>query len=408
MYARLGLDSSHGGGGGRASAREQEDDLELVGGGGAGEPFVIKVIYRETSREVVPPMTPTSTVGSLRAAASEMFDVELERVRLIQGGKILAPDSASLKSLHLVSGTSVHLFPKVNPAAAASAGAGALPVATAASLQVAPTPTNDAAPALPFFHVDPAATLENLHIDPLVAQTCREVRLWSLILFFLSSMSIVNNLSELSNTGRLGSSKLDTIVLWLETACSVLGIYTAQLGLVSARTADLGAVSRYVKALTATALLCIAYRVVWTVDVVIEVKRILSMGAVALGSTQGGGGGGAGAGAGAGPGASPGSGGSNSGPAGAGAKSSVQQLGGDDDGIAQASKDRILETYTLRAVMVALVCIGCWVSCWLRGVRLRLLLQAYSDSVAVPPTATATAVTNPIARVAAVGAAEQA
>lgn len=56
-----------------------------------------------------------------------------------------------------------------------------------------------------------------IHYDPQIGQSSREVKLWSLVLLFLSGMTLFNNISFFTSTGRFGSSILDGFVTLFDT-----------------------------------------------------------------------------------------------------------------------------------------------------------------------------------------------
>jgi len=356
-YAPVAADSAHGAG------------LELSGhqpsAAGSGE---VKVLYRERSHVIEGVEPSTCTLGWLKDMVAVSCCVERDRVRLILGGKLLNDDSQTLIAAGIALGTVVHLFPKPPPQEQQHE----VPVATPAN--TTPTPQSDAL----LWEPDPALQRigADLQQDPFVHQTCREVRLWSLLLLTFSTLAIANNAQTVLQTGRLGDNSFDTVVKLLETASSILGVYVAQLGLESARTAQLGIVTKYVNYLILAAVLSTAYRVLWTFDIVFEVKQILNAGgSPRLNNDDG---------------------------------VATDDQGTSSTASASASaapgavnKEAILRTYTLRAVTIFFVCLFAWFSCVVRGLRLRWALSLYAAMAPAeqqpPVQAVAEAVHNPLA-----------
>ena len=357
-YAPVEADSAHGPG------LELSGHHPTPGAGGGGE---VKVLYRERSYAIEGVEPSTCTLGWLKDMVAASCCVERERVRLILGGKLLNDDGLTLQAAGIACGSVVHLFPKPPPQEQQQ-----VPVATPAN--TAPTPQSDAL----LWEPDPALQQigADLQQDPFIHQTCREVRMWSLLLLTISIFSIAANAQTLLQTGRLGDNSFDTTVKLLETASSILGVYVAQLGLESARTAQLGIVTKYVKYLICAALLSTAYRVLWTFDIVLEVKQILNAG----GSPHLG-------------------------------NNADDGVGTDDQGTSSAAsssaapgalnREAILRTYTLRAVTIFFVCLFAWFSCVVRGLRLRWALSLYAATAPAeqqpPVQAVAEAVHNPLA-----------
>lgn len=128
------------------------------------------------------------------------------------------------------------------------------------------------------------------HYDPYVLQTGREIKMWCVLLIFLSAISLFNNLSYFSATGLLpislsisillmllagnfGNGNLDTFVFLLDTACSAAGMFVGGMGLKSIRTLDLTDLRKYLQHLMLLALACIVLRVCWVFDVSNAVRK---------------------------------------------------------------------------------------------------------------------------------------
>lgn len=154
--------------------------------------FSVKVLLKENSYEVSG-LSSATTIAELKSSIEAVTHVAPSLQRLISAGKQLKPDNKTLLDFKIVAGASIHLFPLPPPSQAT-------PVATAVEGGTANRPISVNATA--------AAADENegghlpIHFDPFINQTSREVRLWCLILMFLSGMTLFNNLSYISATGK--------------------------------------------------------------------------------------------------------------------------------------------------------------------------------------------------------------
>lgn len=231
--------------------------------------LTVKLLLRERTFEITG-LSPNDTVLRLKEFAASATEIPPQRQRLIFTGRSLAPDDKPLSFFKIPNNASVHMFPlPVSSPAAVSAVAapGASTVSTTAlNVRAAGSGQHDA-------YVDGMHT--PMHFDPSVAQHGREVKLWSMLLLFLSTMALFNNLSYYSATGKLGSGNLDSTVFVLDTFTSALGSWVGILGLKSVRTLDLDDVRKYVRWLAIVAFCSITLRILWVFDVVYTVKRAI-------------------------------------------------------------------------------------------------------------------------------------
>ncbi len=149
--------------------------------------YTIKVLYKEQSH-LIKGLNENSNVLQLKQLLEPIFQMSPERQRLIFAGKLLKPDNKTLESFKLLHNSSVHLFPIPLPAPPAAVATRVDGTENPLVAQVAQAANPDMAHA-------------PVHFDPLVAQTGREVKLWCLVLLFLSGMTLFNNLSYMSSTG---------------------------------------------------------------------------------------------------------------------------------------------------------------------------------------------------------------
>ena len=156
--------------------------------------FSVKILLKEAHLPLAG-LTDLSTVGQLKIEIEKLTNVAPHSQRLIFAGKQLKVDDKTMKSFNIVENSSIHLFP-IPPKPVV---VGETPTATAI-----PTPSTMNAlsdlilPAYPIPHSD-----QSIHFDPEISQHCREVRLWSVILIFLSTMTLFNYFSNALSTGKM-------------------------------------------------------------------------------------------------------------------------------------------------------------------------------------------------------------
>ena len=182
----------------------------------------------------------------------------------------MKPDHESLSHFGVSANANIHLFP----------------IQAAAAHQVSTGPHDQTANPLHannnnpnnFHNTNNNNNMNNeqmmqIAVDPRLAETPQAVKFWSMTLLILSFMELFNNFSIMS-TGVLGVSVLDSIVTFLDTGCSILGVYVAQLGLKSVRTGEISVVNEYVKWLTICAAACVVMRVLWVIDLSFQMEQI--------------------------------------------------------------------------------------------------------------------------------------
>ena len=184
------------------SAPPSEGEVTNPMGAAAKETFSVKVLLKEKSYEVGN-LASDTTIGELKTAIEAVTSISPPFQRLIAAGKQLKPDTKTLAEFKIVAGASVHLFPLPPPTAAPVAtqvdGSSGRPISVSATAAV------------------DGDGHQPIHFDPEINQTAREVRLWCLILMFLSGMTLFNNLSYMSATGKLGAGTLDAFVTIIDT-----------------------------------------------------------------------------------------------------------------------------------------------------------------------------------------------
>ena len=156
--------------------------------------FTVKILLKETNLQL-PGLTDLTTIGQLKIEIEKLTNVAVNSQRLIFAGKQLKADEKTLKSFNIVENSSIHLFPiPIRPPEAIGENAAAAPVAVAV-----PVPsTMNSLSYMIYRHGD---NDQSIHLDPVISQHCRDVRLWSVILVFLSSMTLFNYISYALSTG---------------------------------------------------------------------------------------------------------------------------------------------------------------------------------------------------------------
>lgn len=250
-YQKLSDSSSHN------EIELKEIDIESVSNPLSAGIFKLKILNKEEVIEISN-LSSNSTVLDLKNEIAKASNVSCDNQRLIFQGKLLKTDTDSLASLNIVNESSIHLFPKPAPTAVAVTAS----PSNNGPVTVAATPVSSTLPDI--------SGEDILALD--ASETSREVKLWSILLFFLSFMTVFNNFSTLSATGKLGVTTFDTIINVIDTVCSVAGIYVSQLGLSSVRTYDIEIIEKYVKRITILAIVSVLMRIFWVLDIIEVIK----------------------------------------------------------------------------------------------------------------------------------------
>mmetsp|Transcript_20292 Transcript_20292/g.27933 ORF Transcript_20292/g.27933 Transcript_20292/m.27933 type:complete len:206 (+) Transcript_20292:511-1128(+) len=193
-----------------------------------------------------------------------------------------------------------------------------------------------------------------MHFDAIIGQTSREVKFWSILLIFLSALTLFNNLT-IASSGKLGDGWLDSSVTVVDTLCSAFGLWVGRMGLTSGSTLNLTDIQTYFHYLTLLAIACVCMRIAWVIDVVVHVQRV-----VADSHHK-----------------SPNESGSTHLPTLAPSSSNDDMAGKGSTG---KLDDRVVFTYALQASLIAAICVYAWYNCWLRAMRLRNAVQSYTTN----------------------------
>ena len=308
---------------------EIANPMQEPASGGSSEYLTVKVMLREQVFEITG-LSPSDAVGRLKEYVASATEVPINRQRLIFSGRSLTPEDKPLSFFNVTNNSKVHLFPlpAASPVPVATSNNSAPATnAPATALNVRPVGAN-----LEFEHADMHTPL---HFNSAVQQQCREVKLWSLLLLFLSMMALFNNLSYFSATGKLGSGNLDTVVFVLDTIVSGLGSWVGMLGLKSVRTLDLADVRKYVRWLGVVAVVSMIMRILWVFDVVYAVQRAVknSENAADTGTPDSGTGGETG-----------------------------------DSSSGEVIDKKAITAFGIQATLVAMICLFAWSSCFRRAV----------------------------------------
>lgn len=223
----------------------------------------IRLLCKEKSHDVNVQLD--MKVSELKAIASKKIGCPVESLRLVFNGKLLI-DSKTLASIGIQDSSCIHVFPKPTNNSDAT-----LPVATTALSQ-----NNNATSVFPLnstlvmAEAGPAVTHHHqpIHFDPNVAQTGREVKIWSYILLITSSYRLFGLLADMAARGAFGADWLDSVVQIIDAVCCSAGLYVGHLGVKSAQLIEMPTVRKYVLLLCILAAVNIFLQGIWVADVV--------------------------------------------------------------------------------------------------------------------------------------------
>ena len=232
-------------------------------------PLTLKVLNKEQTHQITGGLIPQSTILQLKLEIERVIEVPVAQQRLIFAGKSLKPDDKTLSFFKIENNSTIHLFP-LPPASTVA-------VSSNGSGENSWTGSNNTESTnghiLSLHAVFEPNIPYPIYFDPEVSTHSREVRLWSVILIFLSGMTLFNNLSYNLSSGKFGNGVLDSIVSIAESIASAIGLYVAQLGLNSVRSMDLPTIRKYLQYLQGLAILCVSMRILWVWDVIVQVQQ---------------------------------------------------------------------------------------------------------------------------------------
>jgi len=167
------------------------------------ESFRIKVLFKERSFDIVG-VTPESTVQKLKEKIEKATNVSSNVQRLIFAGKNLKPDNQSLNSFKITNNASVHLFPLPPPQASRVvtdtnnyphqvSGINVVSNNSAVINAVSVSPHHE------------VASHAHIHFEPDVSHSAKEVKLWCIILLFLSAFTLFQYIDAIGNFLTTGS-----------------------------------------------------------------------------------------------------------------------------------------------------------------------------------------------------------
>ena len=302
--------------------------------------ITIKVLIKETTIEISN-ISKNDTIKQLKERIHTDTQILPHLQRLIYGGKPLKPDDKSLAFFKIDDNSSIHLFP--------------IPIATATSTTISTesSPYTISSSSSSIDQYNQNTINSSLLFDPYVQQTCRQVKLWSIILLLLSYMALFNNTSYILSTGNFGNGFIDSFVTLLDTLCSIGGIYVGQLGLLTTRNLELQIAKKYVRYLILLAMVCIAMRVLWVLDVVSQIQQVVKKSAALHNNNN---------------------------------TPDVNPIESTDDYHTPELGENVIERFAIQASIIAFIIIASWVNCVLGGIRLQTLLQTYEESMSPTPT----------------------
>ena len=169
--------------------------------------FSLRVLFKERVFIIQDDrLSADSTISDLKIAIQGACSIPSSQQRLIFSGRMLKPDDKKLNHFQITCGSSIHLFP----------------IPEVISVTAPTIPTGSATPvdgmretvinplAFAFDGMRPREMVLPVHFDYEVARNARDVKMWSFVLVFLSTVTMINNVSLL-----LSSSKwLDDLMLF--------------------------------------------------------------------------------------------------------------------------------------------------------------------------------------------------
>ena len=167
------------------------------------ESFRVKVLFKEKSFDIVG-VTAESTVQQLKEKIEKATNVSANIQRLIYAGKNLKPDNQSLNSFKITDNVSVHLFPLPIPQASRVVADTTNNPHHVSGINV--VSTNSAViNAVSVSSQNDTASHAHIHFEPDVSHSAKEVKLWCIILLFLSAFTLFQYINIIGNflaTGR--------------------------------------------------------------------------------------------------------------------------------------------------------------------------------------------------------------
>jgi Ubiquitin family len=208
MYQKLEVDEETGDTQNVKESASNKSNINTESGldlGQSGETFSVKILLKEAHLQL-PSLTERTTIGELKAEIEKITNITPKFQRLIFAGKQLKLDDLTLKGCNIVANSSIHLFPiPMKPAVENCTEEGTTAASTTSNtvttFAIIPRDNNE-----PFTHSDPE-----------ISQHCREVHLWSIILVFLSGLTLWNNITYALAKGQFGESALDASVTIINT-----------------------------------------------------------------------------------------------------------------------------------------------------------------------------------------------
>jgi Ubiquitin family len=220
-YIKVGADEETGHSGNQDDQVTVNAETESQVGEATVSSFTLKVLFKEKSIPVEG-LSTDSTIAQLKSAVENVTEVSASDQRLIFAGRPLKPDDKTLSSFKIVDGSSIHLFPIPRN----------IPTVSARVVDESGTNADGSSDGANARHPIPFAQLYALdaeirahrpvHFDPEVSTHVREVRLWSVILSFVCTMTLFNNISFNLSTGKLGNNYFDAGVHLVDTVSVIV------------------------------------------------------------------------------------------------------------------------------------------------------------------------------------------
>lgn len=174
-------------------------------------PTTLRLLYKEEAHEITG-LSGECTVAILKERIGRLCPVPADRQRLIASGRQLRPDDAPLSTFKLASGAAIHLFPLPPPQPVVAVSVNDNTTSSVTQVTAVPANTNNNTntnvastrrrpPGFSAYELE-GITITPMHFDASILETGREVKVWSVLLIFLSAVSLFNNISYFGSTGK--------------------------------------------------------------------------------------------------------------------------------------------------------------------------------------------------------------
>ena len=161
--------------------------------------FTLRILFKEQVHVIQnDELDVNSTIASLKRSIQTVCSISPNQQRLIFSGRLLKPDDKQLSHFKITSGSSIHLFPIPEIISVTTTTNQAVDGVQREGVQE--TTMNPLAFTLD--RLRPREVVLPVHFDYEVSRNARDVKMWSFVLVFLSTMTLINNLSLMLSSSK--------------------------------------------------------------------------------------------------------------------------------------------------------------------------------------------------------------